>query len=80
MHRTDNDPTLPQIIYALFSVARGLGNILSGPVSTGLLSLPGLEHAKGAYGVGGYGLLILWTGAMLLGSGVGAGYKGLKRD
>ncbi len=78
--RADNDPHLPQILYAFFSFARGIGNISAGPVATKLLELPGFSRAGGGYGVGSYGLLIVWTGAMLLGSGVGAGYKGLKRD
>jgi hypothetical protein len=59
-----------------------IGNIASGPISTALLrmssSLSG--NAKAAYGVEGYGALIIFTGAALLASGVSAGYKGLKRD
>lgn len=77
---TENDPELPPILYAFFSFARGIGNIASGPVSVQLLALKSRLHAKGGYGVEGYGVLILFTGAMLLASGVGAGYKGLKRN
>lgn len=36
--------------------------------------------AKAAYGVQGYGALIIFSGGALLASGVGAGYKGIKRD
>lgn len=78
----EDNPDLPQILYAFFSFARGVGNIASGPISTALLrmssSLSG--NAKAAYGVEGYGALIIFTGAALLASGVSAGYKGLKRD
>jgi hypothetical protein len=78
---TAGDPNLRPILYALFSFARGLGNILSGPVSTRLLATNStLGKAKGGYGVEGYGGLIVFTGGMLLASGVGAGFKKLKRD
>lgn len=100
---TGNDPDLPQILYAFFSFARGVGraiarslplrsslklslslsgNIASGPISTALLNTRSALSgtAKAAYGVQGYGALIIFTGGALLASGVGAGYKGIKRD
>jgi hypothetical protein len=63
----------------MFCFARGIGNIASGPLSSALMTMP-LHDAKGGYGVDGYGTLIVWTGATLTLSGVGAGYRGLKRD
>lgn len=74
-----DDPNLSPLLYALFSFARGLGSIVSGPLSSALLS-GGTMHAKGGYGVEGYGALIIWTGAVMAASALGAGYKGLKRD
>ncbi|KAK4686345.1 hypothetical protein P7C73_g3793, partial [Tremellales sp. Uapishka_1] len=70
-----DDPHLPQILYAFFSFARGLGSVLSGPISSSLLSLD-----SQVYGMKGYGVLVLWTGAALATSGIAAGYNGLKRE
>lgn len=58
------------------------GNIASGPISTALLNMDSELSGKGkaAYGVQGYGALIIFSGGALLASGVGAGYKGIKRD
>jgi len=74
-----DDPNLPPLLYALFSFARGLGSIASGPLFSALLSSGGL-HGTGGYGVKRYGALILWTGAGMVLSGSGARYKGFKRD
>lgn len=58
------------------------GNIASGPISSALLNMSSALSGTGkaAYGVQGYGALIIFTGGALLASGVGAGYKGMKRD
>ena len=73
----DDDPGLTAIIYAMFFFARGIGSIASGPLSSALLSVSsGSVHL----GTAGWGALILWTGAGMIASGVGAGYKGLKKD
>ncbi|KAK8869677.1 hypothetical protein IAR55_000245 [Kwoniella newhampshirensis] len=77
---TQDDPHLPAILWALFSLARGLGSIASGPLSSALISTDSMGGAKGGYGVGGFGVLIIWTGAALVMSGVAAGYKGFKVD
>nr|ODN87563.1 hypothetical protein L203_03340 [Cryptococcus depauperatus CBS 7841] len=73
-------PSLAAILYALFSFARGLGSLCSGPLSSLLMSSHTLSGTKGGYGVEGFGALILWTGAGMVASGVGAGYKGFKVD
>lgn len=75
-----DDPNLPPILYALFSFARGIGSVVSGPVSSALLTPKGMTSAKGGYGVDTYGALIIFTGAAMALSGVGAVYKGVKRD
>lgn len=72
------DPSLPQILYAFFSFSRGIGNIVAGPISTALLALPGSAGGVGSYAVHGYSLVIVFTGATLALSGIGAGYAGLK--
>nr|XP_019042357.1 hypothetical protein I302_08960 [Kwoniella bestiolae CBS 10118]OCF21287.1 hypothetical protein I302_08960 [Kwoniella bestiolae CBS 10118] len=76
-----DDPHLPAILYSLFFLARGIGSIASGPLSSALMShTSSLDGAKGGYGVGEYGVLIIWTGVGMVMSGVGAGYKSLKLD
>ncbi|WWC69329.1 uncharacterized protein I206_103267 [Kwoniella pini CBS 10737] len=73
-----DDPHLPAILYALFYLARGIGSIISGPISSALMSNTSLGNAKGGYGVQSFGVLILWTGAGMIMSGIGAGYKTFK--
>ncbi|OCF41432.1 hypothetical protein I317_04733 [Kwoniella heveanensis CBS 569] len=75
---SDDDPHLPAILYALFSLARGIGSIASGPLSSALMSNAHMVGAKGGYGIGGFGALIVWTGVGMALSGIGAGYKGFK--
>nr|XP_031862664.1 uncharacterized protein CI109_001675 [Kwoniella shandongensis]KAA5529736.1 hypothetical protein CI109_001675 [Kwoniella shandongensis] len=77
---TRDDPHLPAILYALFSFARGIGSIISGPLSSALISTDSMDGAKGGYGVEGYGVLIIFTGVAMIMSGVAAGYKGFKLD
>ncbi|CDZ98726.1 Monocarboxylate transporter [Phaffia rhodozyma] len=70
------DPTETLILYAIFVSTRGLGNILSAPISTGLLTAgqKGFASAKGAYGLSDYAPLILFTGATMMVSSFGACY------
>ncbi|WVQ98835.1 hypothetical protein IAU59_005966 [Kwoniella sp. CBS 9459] len=75
-----DDPHLPALLYALFSLARGIGSIASGPLSSALMSNAHMTGAKGGYGIGGFGALIVWTGVGMALSGIGAGYKGFKVD
>ncbi|WRT67245.1 uncharacterized protein IL334_004212 [Kwoniella shivajii] len=75
-----DDPHLPAILYGLFYAARGIGSIISGPISSALMSSTPFSHAKGGYGVQSYGALILWTGAAMTLSGIGAGYKTFQED
>lgn len=49
-----DDPLLPSILMGIFSFSRGLGNILSGPISNALLAGGRLQGAKFGYGVGAY--------------------------
>lgn len=49
-----DDPLLPPVIFSVFAFARGIGSILSGPISTALLKKGGLGHAAFGYGVGDY--------------------------
>jgi hypothetical protein len=45
---------MPSNIFAFFALARGIGNIVSGPVSNGLLGHNSLSNAKFGYGIGNY--------------------------
>jgi len=49
-----DDPLLPPVIFSAFAFARGIGSILSGPISVALLKYGRLEHAKLGYGVENY--------------------------
>ena len=50
------------MVYAWLAAGRGIGNVISGPLSEGLLDgLPWLGQAAGGYG-SGYGALIVFTG------------------
>ncbi|KIO32643.1 hypothetical protein M407DRAFT_241337 [Tulasnella calospora MUT 4182] len=63
------DPRLHSILMCLFVSSRGLGNVLSGPLSTGLMRhSPFDESVKYGYGVKGYGSLILFAGLCMLAS------------
>lgn len=57
-----DDPTLPTFNFCLFTVLKGVGNVTSGPISTGLLSIGAFAGAKGAYGATNYGALLIYTG------------------
>lgn len=60
-------------------LGRGVGNIASGPISTALLhSWVLTDRTSFAYGVKGYGPLIVFTGLMLLVSTVGVAYRGFR--
>lgn len=76
-----DDPLVPPLVFSIFAFARGIGNVLSGPISTTLLQDGRLEHAKLGYGVENYvsqvcyqravadvamqGGLLLWTGSII---------------
>ncbi|KAJ9296497.1 hypothetical protein DTO271G3_5195 [Paecilomyces variotii] len=52
----------PTIVFAFLAAGRGIGNVVSGPLSERLLhGLPWQNAAGGAYG-SGYGILIVFTG------------------
>ncbi|ORY74552.1 putative monocarboxylic acid transporter [Leucosporidium creatinivorum] len=71
-----DDPTLPTLIYSVFAVARGIGNITSGPVANALLTSNLFAGGKGAYGVPNYGALLLYSGlTMVAGSVAGVLFK-----
>lgn len=65
------------VIFPFMETGRGIGNVISGPLSETLLKADGWQkHAWGAYG-SGYGVLVLWTGitAMIGGIAVIARYS-----
>ncbi|KAG8932494.1 hypothetical protein FRC03_009421 [Tulasnella sp. 419] len=70
-----DDHHLYTTLMSLFVASRGLGNVLSGPLSTSLLRhSPMYDRAAFGYGVKGYGPLILFTGSGLLVSTIAAAY------
>ncbi|KAK8008615.1 hypothetical protein PG991_011166 [Apiospora marii] len=63
-------PVDTSMVFAWLAAGRGIGNVVSGPLSEGLLDgLPWLGQAAGGYG-SGYGGLIVFTGVTaILGGG-----------
>ncbi|KAJ7121354.1 MFS general substrate transporter, partial [Mycena crocata] len=71
-----DDPRMSSIILIVFIGGRGVGNIASGPLSTVLLRRSVLTNQSPfAYGLNGYGPLILFTGLMLIMSLVGIAHR-----
>ncbi|KAF5337663.1 hypothetical protein D9758_013025 [Tetrapyrgos nigripes] len=72
----DHDPERSSSLLAIFLAVRGTGNILAAPLSGGLIRDWALTGRTGlGYGVGGYGPLIIFTGATLLASCFGIIYR-----
>lgn len=57
------EPSASQAMFSLFCFGKGVGNVLAGPISAGLLRLP---INTGAYGNGIYKAVVVFTGACLL--------------
>ncbi|KIK69035.1 hypothetical protein GYMLUDRAFT_35076 [Collybiopsis luxurians FD-317 M1] len=76
----ENDPRLVSVLVSIFLAGRGLGNVLSSPISTSLMHQGALTNTTSlVYGLEGYvimifGPLILFTGTTLLVSALGAAY------
>ncbi|KAE9398983.1 MFS general substrate transporter [Gymnopus androsaceus JB14] len=76
-----DDPRQASTLMGIFVAGRGIGNVLSAPIASGLLHpwyLTNKSHAA-AYGFEGYGPLIMFTGLTLLVSSLGTGYRVLER-
>ncbi|KAJ7646749.1 MFS general substrate transporter [Roridomyces roridus] len=71
-----DDPHMSSIVLTVFIGGRGVGNVASGPVASAILrNWPLTGKAAFAYGLKGYGPLVLFTGLTLLLSAAGVGYK-----
>jgi len=62
-----NDPTAAFAAFGLFNFGKGVGNVLSGPISGALLGESNVT--MGDYGVGRYKSVILFTGSCMALSG-----------
>lgn len=60
-----DDPSSVVATYSIFVFLQGIGNILAGPVSTGLLAK---QVAKSQYGIERYKNMVIFTGACMFGS------------
>ncbi|GAA5831487.1 hypothetical protein JCM11251_004041 [Rhodosporidiobolus azoricus] len=83
----ENDPSLSSHLFSLISLTRGLGSLLSAPVSTALLAhpFPASTSEGAAYGVdkGRWGPLIVFVGgclAIAAGCEGGLGVFGRRRE
>jgi predicted MFS family arabinose efflux permease len=55
------DPTLSVLMFSMFAVLRGVGNLTSGPISTELLKTGVFRGAAGAYGATNFGAVLVYT-------------------
>ena len=58
-----DEPSASQAIFGLFCCGKGIGNVLAGPISAGLLRL---SSDTGGYGHGTYQAVVVFTGLCLL--------------
>lgn len=69
------DPTTTPLVFGLFNFGKGIGNVLSGPISGQLMS----HYVKtDGYGLFGYTSIIMFTGACMTFSGAAIGLQYLK--
>lgn len=58
-----DEPSASQSMFGLFCAGKGIGNILTGPISAGLLRL---SNGAGGYGLGLYQAVVIFTGVCLV--------------
>ncbi|BEI86681.1 hypothetical protein CcaverHIS002_0700270 [Cutaneotrichosporon cavernicola] len=68
-HIAKDDHMLPGLITSLMIMLRGIGNFVSGPLSTALMNQGALKGAMGAYKTN-YGAMLMFTGAVTFVGGV----------
>lgn len=73
-----NPATDVSVIFPFMETGRGIGNVVSGPLSEVLLKADGLQsHAWGTYG-SQYGAIVIWTGITTLIGGIAVVARCLK--
>ncbi|KAJ7091979.1 MFS general substrate transporter [Mycena belliarum] len=71
-----DDPHMSSLVLTVFIGGRGVGNVASGPISTAILRRWALtDRTPYAYGLNGYGPLILFTGLTSLLTTAGITYR-----
>jgi hypothetical protein len=58
----DTEPSSSQAMFGLFCFGKGVGNVLAGPISAGLLRA---SSGSAGYGHGMYRLVVIFTGICL---------------
>ncbi|WVQ75327.1 hypothetical protein IAR50_004944 [Cryptococcus sp. DSM 104548] len=67
---TKDDPVAPPLVLAIFTLIRGIGTRVCGPISQSLLTFSALNgKASGAYGLQNYGILIIYATVTILAGG-----------
>lgn len=61
--KVSEEPSAAQAIFGMFNFGKGIGNIVAGPISAGLL---GWQTGDGGYGLGTYKAVVIFTGICLL--------------
>lgn len=62
--RISEEPSAFEAMFGLFNFGKGIGNVLAGPISAGLLRLS--ADTSGGYGQGTYRSVVVFTGVCLL--------------
>ncbi|WVQ75331.1 hypothetical protein IAR50_004948 [Cryptococcus sp. DSM 104548] len=65
-----DNPLAPPMIFSIFAIFRGVGSLISGPISGALLKVKAMEGAPGAYGFQSYGILLIFITATIVTGGV----------
>ncbi|EAL20200.1 hypothetical protein CNBF0120 [Cryptococcus deneoformans B-3501A] len=68
-----DDLISPPLVVSLFTFVRGVGSLMSGPISQALLKINNLNGSIGAYGFSNYGVLLIYASVTIL-SGGATGY------
>lgn len=72
-------PSWISLIFSMFAVLRGVGNLTSGPISSKLLQTQAFKGAAGAYGKTNFGAVLIYTAATIFGGGaIGIFFPGSK--
>lgn len=63
-------PSWISLVFSMFAVLRGVGNLTSGPISSKLLQTSAFRGAAGAYGRTNFGAVLCYTASVIFAGGV----------
>jgi hypothetical protein len=65
-----DDPRMSVLLFSMFASLRGVGNLTSGPISTGLFKTGAFRGAAGGYGHTNFGAVLIYTAGTIFAGGV----------